>query len=164
MLGRLDETLRFCLDNNCFKLCFMNPLVLIESDEPTSKFLEAIQIWRNRWCPQFKRLYGKPLARSRNKWLTDLSERSDEERLVMRSLCFTGALINVTYDDQERYLLRRAVDLDVGHHGKVKLYSNYVITEQMLMKSAEYRAIKCMVSKRRHAKSVPTAISCKSRS
>ncbi len=55
MLGRLDETLRFCLDNNCFKLCFMNPLVLIESDELTSQFLEAIQIWRNRWCPQFKR-------------------------------------------------------------------------------------------------------------
>ncbi len=67
---------------------------------------------------------------SRNNWLTDLCERSDEERLVMRSLCFTGALINVTYDDQEKDLLRRVVDLDAGHNGKVKFYSNYVITSE----------------------------------
>jgi len=70
---------------------YVNPIVTITCDEPTSEFFSLIRKRQAEWCSRSRTLFSRRLGRRVKNWFTG-TERTKFERFMSRGLLFTGLL------------------------------------------------------------------------
>jgi len=80
------------LDEESPRYLYVNPIVTITCDEPTSEFFSLIRKRQAEWCSRSRNLYPRRFSRRVKNWFTTEGERTKFQKYMSRGLLFTGLL------------------------------------------------------------------------
>ena len=80
------------MEEQTSRYVYVNPIVTIICDEPTSEFFSLIRKRQAEWCSRSRTIFSRRLGRRVKNWFTVEREQTKFEKFMSRGLQFTGLL------------------------------------------------------------------------